>query len=83
MSLITIVKSNTHCIFLAQMWGDHAKHYHVPGLCLLDIGRAPYIFVKLWLRHHSFTCLTSVNYQKVLLHIASYNATIRPDFSPS
>ena len=33
--------------------------YHVPGLCLLDIGGAPYISHKIMARNRIFTFLTS------------------------
>ena len=35
-----------------------AKIYHIPGLCLLSIGGAPYITHKLWLEKHIFTFST-------------------------
>ena len=36
-----------------------ANVHHVPGLCLLGIGGAPTLAIKLWLKNHSFTFLTS------------------------
>ena len=36
-----------------------ANVYHAPGLCLLGIGGAPTSVIKLWLKNHIFTFLTS------------------------
>ena len=36
-----------------------ANVYHVLGLCLLGIGGAPTLPIKLWLKNHIFTFLTS------------------------
>ena len=36
-----------------------ANVYHVPGLCLLGIGGAPYISHKIMAKNHIFTFLTS------------------------
>ena len=34
--------------------------HHVPGLCLLAIGGAPTLVIKLWLKNQIFTFLTSL-----------------------
>ena len=36
-----------------------ANVHHVPGLCLLGIGGAPKLVVKLWLKNQIFTFSTS------------------------
>ena len=33
--------------------------FHVPGLCLLGIGGAPTLLIKLWLENYIFKYLTS------------------------
>ena len=48
--------------FLAHLWGAYIKFmfsanvYHVPGLCLLGIGGAPYISHKIMARKPFLTC---------------------------
>ena len=37
--------------------------YHVPGLCLLGIGGAPTLVIKLWLKNQIFTFSTSLKPQ--------------------
>ena len=44
--------------------------FHVPGLCLLGIGGAPTLLIKLWLENYIFTYLTSsLNTLQVVRHL--------------
>ena len=57
-----------------------ANVYHVPGLCLLGIGDAPYISHKIMAQNHIFTFSTSL---KPATGGASYYASRFPKPRPS